>query len=422
MPRSGSGGGVERRLLIGGRSALVVLGVGCGFLAAGTADRHRAVSDAATLAMLGFAVLLFLTGLYQPADPGVPELSRRRARARRVGRRARAVLAAAGVVALGASVVSDDAERSAAWALLTVLLSPLALPAALLWWRATASAGELNARRQAGSGGEFEGGAGHRAPRPQPPRPHYELLVAPGGRPPSGPVSVRPRPRIPPGGRHPWGAGAWLRNAVVTADASWVSVTDATGRVRVLPRVSEAAPGGVARIAICREEVRYRTQYGWSAPQRLESLALLDNDMRRLLDLHLYGWTRDDLRTFATATGLGLERFWYDRPYSDVPGLRGPGPTPLKQWLPPGPGYDEVRGRARWPKVLGISAAVVGAVAALSGLGLVAVVAHDLFGGPAWVGGVVASVLFVGLTAALPGLSVRALERARARTAYQDAV
>ncbi|UGQ13681.1 hypothetical protein LO772_08815 [Yinghuangia sp. ASG 101] len=421
MPRSTSGR-VERRLLVGGRLALVVLAVGCGFLAAGTEDGHREVSDAATVAMLGFVVLLFLTGLYQPADPEVPEMLRRRARARRAGRRARAAIAAAGVVALGATLPTDDSERLATWGLLAILLSPLALPAALLWWRATASAGEVAARQHAKTGGEFPGPAGQPAARHRPPRPFHELLVAPGGRPPSAPVSIRPRPHVAPGGRYPWGLGAWLRNAVVTVDAATVSVTDATGRVRVLPRVSPATPGGVARIAICREDVRYHTRFGWSAPQRFESLTLLDSDLRRLLDLHVYGWTRDDLRTFATASGLGLERFWYDRPYSEVPGFRGLPPTPLKQWLPPGPGYDEARGAARWPKVLGVTAAVIGAIALLTALGFVAFATHELFGGPAWVGGVVASVLFTGLIAAAPRLSVRVLERVRARTAYQDAV
>ncbi|NUU24900.1 MAG: hypothetical protein HOV68_25850 [Streptomycetaceae bacterium] len=408
------------------RVAVAVLAGAAGAAAAAASgpERYRAFSDAATVVMLTLIVMLLLTGVFQPAAPQTSELLQGRARARANGRRLRAVVAASGVVWFSVAIVTDSGDSSTSWSLFIVLSSLVAPLVTYVWWRASASPGEVHAQQLM----KAKTSAGRRWQAQEArdiattPRPRYENLVA-SSPPTGGPTTVRPRPQLPGHGRLPWGSTKWLRHAEIAADASSVAVTDATGRTRTLPRA--VAPGGfgVALLAICREDVRYRTQYGWSAPQRVEALALLTPDRQRLLDLDLYGWTRADLCAFAAASGLGLERFWYDRPNLAVPRLTGLPPTPLQRWLPRSAHYDRARGRERWPRVLGITAAVIGTVAALGAIGLLGVATHVATGGSMpWLGPVVTTGAFVVLVATLPGLARRADERRRGRSAYLDAV
>ncbi|MFF2846171.1 hypothetical protein ACFVT5_07555 [Streptomyces sp. NPDC058001] len=69
-----------------------------------------------------------------------------------------------------------------------------------------------------------------------------------------------------------------------------------------MPRGTTPGHPVVARLAICREEVRYRSQYGYSAPQVVESLALLTPDRQP----RVLGITAAITGATALVVGMGL--------------------------------------------------------------------------------------------------------------------
>jgi hypothetical protein len=344
-PVRGSALWLARRIVLGVRLALVVLGAVSGVMAAQLEETDIAASNRWTVVLVAAIVAILLGGLVWWVEPSTPPAHRGRERLRTAGRWTRAVLAAAGTGSAFYWIVVDE-ERLSWFAMAVVAVSPLAYlvftwigkyAIAPVWGPPAPGEQPLwRKRRVEHSTAVFAAGR--------------ETLFEPERGVLRRALTIRPRPPLT-GTAVPGELAAWVRNAVLGTDGTSLHVTGRSGRTYRLPL---AAPGsyGAAGLLVVRENVVTTSQYGRSAPRSRELLCVVDSTGRRMLDVELYGWTRSDLVALARAAGLRLDRYAPENKQHVWANRRGQGPTDFEVAVPKASTHRTVRGHSLWRDAL----------------------------------------------------------------------